>query len=74
MEGVHGLMIAADVKGDGHLTGYPSDKPTVALQIPFAAGSMPAHRTLHEGTCRAESTGWDASSAPKLHGGQEPLQ
>ncbi len=31
MEGVNGLMIAADVFGQGHFTEYPSDKATVAL-------------------------------------------
>lgn len=40
MEGVNGLMIAADVVGRGHVTEYPSDKVTVALQIPFKDGEV----------------------------------
>ena len=51
MEGVNGLMIAADVKGDGHFTEYPSDKPSVALQIPFKDGRMPKHRVVGTGVC-----------------------
>jgi hypothetical protein len=53
VEGVNGLMIAADTIGDGHSTAYPSDKETVALQLPFADGRFPEHSVLHSGVCRA---------------------
>lgn len=49
--GVHGLMVAADTVGDGHFTEYPSDSKSVALQIPFADGVLPAHRVVKNGTC-----------------------
>lgn len=52
-EGVNGLMIAADVVGEGHYTEYPADKPSVALQIPFDDGNMPAHRIVSNATCEA---------------------
>lgn len=56
MEGVNGLMIAADVYGDGHFTRYPSDKPSVALQIPLEGGKMPKHHVVGRGVCdRTES-------------------
>ena len=51
MEGVNGLMVAADVRGEGHYTAYPSDKETVALQIPFAGGQLPDHSVLYGGVC-----------------------
>ncbi len=51
MEGVNGLMIAADVEGDGHYTDYPSDKETVALQIPFEDGELPEHQVVGKGVC-----------------------
>lgn len=51
MEGVNGLIVAADVKGDGHYTDYPSDKPSVALQIPFDGGEVPKHRVVGPGVC-----------------------
>lgn len=51
MEGVNGLIIAADVFGDGHYTNYSSDKASVALQIPFKAGKMPEHRVMGHGVC-----------------------
>ena len=54
MEGVNGLMVAADIYGDGHFTEYPSDKPTVALQIPFEGGRMPKHRVVRDATCGLE--------------------
>ncbi|KIX95594.1 uncharacterized protein Z520_08714 [Fonsecaea multimorphosa CBS 102226] len=53
----HQILIAADTdpRARGHLTFYPGDGETVALQIPFrrgAAGSpLPAHRVVHEGAC-----------------------
>ena len=56
MEGVNGLMIAADVKGNGHFTGYPSDKPSVALQIPFHGGEPPKPRIVRPGVCVSSAT------------------
>jgi hypothetical protein len=55
MEGVNGLIVAADTTGIGHYTEYPSDKETVALQIPFADGKVPAHDVLKEGACHSTS-------------------
>ena len=52
MEGVNGLLVATDVRGIGHYTEYPSDKETVALQLPFRDGNPPAHIVLHRGACR----------------------
>jgi hypothetical protein len=51
MEGVNGLMIAADVHGDGHYTDYPADKPTVALQLSFEGGRVMEHRLIKKGVC-----------------------
>ncbi|KAJ6437368.1 Endonuclease/exonuclease/phosphatase [Purpureocillium lavendulum] len=49
--GVDGLIVANDVTGEGHVTEYPLDKPSVALQIPFRDGKTPPHRVVHEGPC-----------------------
>lgn len=54
MEGVNGLMIAADTVGEGHVTEYPSEKETVALQIPFEDGRLPEHRVVRGGVCHAQ--------------------
>ena len=57
--GKHGLIIAADtaaVSTYGHITGYPSDQETVALQIPTAGGKAPEHRVLHESACWRDET------------------
>lgn len=51
MEGVNNLMVANDVRSEGHFTDYPSDKPSVALQIPFRDGQLPKHSVMHEGVC-----------------------
>lgn len=53
MEGVNSLIVANDVRGEGHFTDYPSDKPSVALQIPFTDGKLPQHRVLNDGVCAA---------------------
>ena len=47
------MMIAADVYGEGHYTEYPSQKTTVALQLPFKNGRMPEHRVVYQGPCEA---------------------
>ena len=52
--GENGLIIAADtadLSKEGHITTYPGDTPTVALQIPFKDGKLPEHRVLHSGPC-----------------------
>ena len=51
VEGVNGLIVAADTRGEGHFTDYPSDKPSVALQIPFKSGEVPEHRVVNKGVC-----------------------
>lgn len=53
--GAHGLIIAADtadVSRIGHVTDYPGDTETVALQIPIADGKFPPHTRLHSGPCK----------------------
>jgi hypothetical protein len=55
VEGVNGLVVAADTAGIGHHTAYPSDKETVALQIPFANGVVPPHKVLKQGACHSAS-------------------
>lgn len=45
------LLIAADTEGEGHVTQYPSDEVTVALQIPFEDGEVPAQIVLQSGAC-----------------------
>lgn len=54
MEGVNGLMIAADMLGKGHVTEYPSNKESVALQIPFKDGILPDHKVVGAGVCDAQ--------------------
>ncbi|EJD36632.1 hypothetical protein AURDEDRAFT_188330 [Auricularia subglabra TFB-10046 SS5] len=52
--GANGFLFAADtaaVSKDGHLTVYPSDEPTRALQIPTANGRVPPHKVIHAGPC-----------------------
>ena len=55
MEGINGLLVAADMDGTGHYTTYPSDKETVALQIPFHDGVVPSHRVMKPGPCHGRS-------------------
>ncbi|EXJ68051.1 uncharacterized protein A1O5_08666 [Cladophialophora psammophila CBS 110553] len=52
----HQILIAADTdaRAKGHLTFYPGDGETVALQIPFRDGAVPAHMVVHEGPCRGD--------------------
>ena len=52
--GKHGLIFVADttdVSIEGHLTMYPGDVETTALQIPTADGQIPAHVVLCKGVC-----------------------
>lgn len=53
VEGVNPFMVAIDYWGEGHFTAYPSDKDTVALQIPFADRQEPEHEVVAEGICAA---------------------
>ena len=46
-----GLIFAADTAGDGYITRYTSDKPTVGLQIPVAGNQAPPRMVSHEGGC-----------------------
>ncbi|MCJ1363973.1 hypothetical protein MMC16_003082 [Acarospora aff. strigata] len=52
--GRNGLLIAADtaaVSKEGHITEYPSNTETTALQIPIAEGTLPEHKVLYAGPC-----------------------
>ncbi|KAI0137039.1 hypothetical protein BJ170DRAFT_40743 [Xylariales sp. AK1849] len=62
-EGANGLIIAADVEGDGHFTEYPLDKASIALQIPFADGIVPEHRVVKGDLC----VGFPLFSVNKYH-------
>lgn len=66
--GVNGLIIAADTVGEGHVTRYPADIPSVALQIPFTDGKPPKHRVVSQGICGPQSvtnftTNWEMNAA-----------
>ncbi|KAK5194372.1 hypothetical protein LTR99_002873 [Exophiala xenobiotica] len=54
VSGVNPLIIAADtdMRSPGHLTFYPSDTETVAMQIPFKHEKVPEHKVLYGGPCR----------------------
>lgn len=50
--GANGLLLALDTQGTGHSTAYPSDQPTVVLQIPFASvEDVPEYVIEHPGPC-----------------------
>ena len=53
MEGVNGLLVATDDSGVGHYTAYPSNKDTIALQIPFKGGIIPDYTILKRGACHS---------------------
>ncbi|KAL4894297.1 hypothetical protein BDV59DRAFT_16806 [Aspergillus ambiguus] len=55
MEGVNGLLVAVDYAGMGHYTTYPSDKTTIALQVPFEDGRIPEHIVIRSGACKSSS-------------------
>ncbi|OKP13977.1 hypothetical protein PENSUB_246 [Penicillium subrubescens] len=55
--GKHGAILTLDtpdVSTWGHITKYPSDQETVALQIPLKEGEVPGHVVLYEGGCVGE--------------------
>ncbi|KAK3332954.1 hypothetical protein B0T19DRAFT_439755 [Cercophora scortea] len=49
------VLIAADLKSistvAGHYTEFPSDEPTILVQIPFVDDKAPEHTVLYEGAC-----------------------
>jgi len=49
------VVIAADLKSvstlAGHYTEFPSDEPTVLVQIPFDGNKAPEHTVLYDGPC-----------------------
>jgi len=49
------VVIAADMKATsfitGHNTEFPSDEPTILIQLPFVNGLVPEHVILHDGAC-----------------------
>jgi len=49
------VLIAADLRSAstiaGHFTEFPSDEPTVLVQMPFVGDQAPAHTVLYEGPC-----------------------
>ena len=51
MQSVNPVIVAVDTEGPGHVTEYPTDVETVALQIPFAGGKIPQYKVLHGGVC-----------------------
>jgi hypothetical protein len=53
--GKNGAILAldtADVSSLGHITKYPSQESTIALQIPLGQGGIPGHAVLHDGACK----------------------
>lgn len=53
--GKYGLILAVDTTGvsdSGHITDYPSDADTVAMQIPLKEGVIPKHTVLYAGPCQ----------------------
>ncbi|KAI1114537.1 hypothetical protein F5Y14DRAFT_413647 [Nemania sp. NC0429] len=70
--GAFGLIFAADtadVSRQGHITQYPGNTETVALQIPTKDDSIPPHVVLHTGPCNAEEVAGIYSFA--THGTQQ---
>jgi len=51
--GVNPLVVAVDTdpRAKGHLTFYPADVETAALQIPFRDGRVPDHTVVRGGAC-----------------------
>lgn len=51
MQSANPVIVAVDVEGPGHITEYPTDVESVALQIPFRNGQIPKYELLHDGIC-----------------------
>jgi hypothetical protein len=51
--GKHGTILALDTSdvSNGHITDYPTDEVTTAVQIPLEDGKIPGHVKLHNGSC-----------------------
>jgi hypothetical protein len=49
------VLIAADLKSAstiaGHFTEFPSDEPTILVQVPFVDNKIPIHTVLYDGPC-----------------------
>ena len=49
------VLIAADLKAAstiaGHFTEFPSDEPTILVQIRFVGETAPKHTVIHDGPC-----------------------
>jgi hypothetical protein len=49
------VLIAADLKSAstiaGHFTEFPSDDPTILVQVPFVDNKVPTHTVLYDGPC-----------------------
>lgn len=45
------IAVDSDLRAPGHLTYYPGDTETVALQIPFREGIIPEHTFVKSGAC-----------------------
>ena len=53
--GKYGLIIAADIASvskKGHITRYPSNSTTIALQIRMKDNTPPKYSILHSGACK----------------------
>jgi len=54
--GKGGLLFAADLTGEGHVTTYPSDQETVTITAPFEGGVIPEYEVINEGPCTGRQT------------------
>ena len=71
MGGQNAVIIAVDTIKKGHITTYPSDDQTVAIQIPFANGLLPDHEVAYGGPCQDEEDINDASVTQTCFSGLE---
>lgn len=46
------IAVDSDQRAPGHLTYYPGDTETVALQVPFRDGIVPGHAVVNAGACQ----------------------
>lgn len=53
--GRYGVILATDVKGEGHVTEMPGAEWTVTVQVPILG--VPDYRVLYEGGCLKEELG-----------------
>ena len=49
------VLIAGDLRSmstmAGHFTEFPSNEPTILVQIPFVGDQVPEHTVLYDGPC-----------------------